>query len=214
MRQIINHFTDNDLYTFTCMYYVLQKYPRAETEYSFFDRNRTCYPKGFDALLREQLEHLAEVTITDEEREYMTSAFPFLPYWFINVFLRGFRFNSAELTITQDEEGLDKMVREHPHLTVVAAHPGEAATYERHLARMKLSENYYLDLSGSGGPLRFASTRNAIDKVGVERLLFGSDYPTCQAGIMIGSILMDYTLTDTEKEYIFSKNAKRLLKLD
>lgn len=105
MKQIITHFTDNDLYTFTCMYYVLQKYPRAETEYSFFDRNRTCYPKGFDVLLREQLEHLAEVTITDEEREYMTRTFPFLPYWFINVFLRGFRFNPAELTITQDEEG-------------------------------------------------------------------------------------------------------------
>ena len=105
MKQIINHFTDNDLYTFTCMYYVLQKYPRAETEYTFFDRNKTCYPKGFDALLREQLEHLAEVTITDEERAFMTRSFPFLPYWFINVFLRGFRFNSAELTITQDEEG-------------------------------------------------------------------------------------------------------------
>ena len=115
---------------------------------------------------------------------------------------------------TMDEEGLDKMVREHPNLTIVAAHPGEAQTYDRHLERMKWSENYYLDLSGSGGPLRFASTRNAIDKVGVERLLFGSDYPTCQAGIMIGSILFDYTLTDTEKEYIFSKNAKRLLKLD
>ena len=105
MKQIINHFTDNDLYTFTCMYYILQKYPRAETEYSFFDRNRTCYPKGFDALLREQLEHLAQVTITDEERKYMTRSFPFLPYWFINVFLRGFRFNPAELTISQDEEG-------------------------------------------------------------------------------------------------------------
>jgi nicotinate phosphoribosyltransferase len=87
------------------MYYILQKYPRAETEYRFFDRNRTCYPKGFDLLLREQLEHLAEVVITDEEREFMTRSFPFLPYWFINVFLRGFRFNPAELTISQDEEG-------------------------------------------------------------------------------------------------------------
>ena len=105
MKQIITHFTDNDLYTFTCMYYILQKYPRAETEYQFYDRNRTCYPKGFDALLREQLENLAELTITDEEREYMTRAFPFLPYWFVNVFLRGFRFNPAELTICQDEEG-------------------------------------------------------------------------------------------------------------
>ena len=105
MKQIVTHFTDNDLYTFTCMYYILQKYPRAETEYQFFDRNYTCYPKGFDALLREQLENLAELTITDEEREYMTRAFPFLPYWFVNVFLRGFRFNPAEITITQDDEG-------------------------------------------------------------------------------------------------------------
>ena len=112
MKQIVNHFTDNDLYTFTCMYYVLQKYPRAETEYQFFDRNRTCYPKGFDALLREQLNHLAEVVITDEERAFMTRTFPFLPYWFINVFLRGFRFNPAELSISQDDEGhLDIRVR-------------------------------------------------------------------------------------------------------
>ena len=105
MKQIINHFTDNDLYTFTCMYYILQKYPRAETEYCFFDRNHTCYPKGFDSLVREQLEHLRNVVITDEEREFMTRSFPFLPYWFINVFLRGFRFNPDELTISQDEEG-------------------------------------------------------------------------------------------------------------
>ncbi|MBR6630252.1 MAG: nicotinate phosphoribosyltransferase [Bacteroidaceae bacterium] len=105
MKPIIQHFTDNDLYTFTCMYYILQKYPRAETEYQFFDRHQTRYPEGFAQLLREQLEHLSEVTITDEECAFMTRAFPFLPYWFINVFLRGYRFNPSELTIRQDEEG-------------------------------------------------------------------------------------------------------------
>ena len=105
MKPIINHFTDNDLYTFTCMYYILQKYPRAETEYQFFDRRNTCYPKGFDSLLRQQLEHLSEVVITDEERKFMTRTFPFLPYWFINVFLRGYRFNPSELSIHQDAEG-------------------------------------------------------------------------------------------------------------
>lgn len=105
MKPIISHFTDNDLYTFTCMYYILQKYPRAEAEYRFFDRNATCYPPGFNELLREQLEHLAHVVITNEEREFMTRSFPFLPYWFINVFLRGYRFNPRELTVSQDEEG-------------------------------------------------------------------------------------------------------------
>lgn len=105
MKPIVNHFTDNDLYTFTCMYYILQKYPRAEVKYQFFDRNHTKYPKGFDALLREQLQHMQEVVITDEERAFMTRSFPFLPYWFINVFLRGYRFNPQELTISQDDEG-------------------------------------------------------------------------------------------------------------
>ena len=105
MKAIVNHFTDNDLYTFTCMYYILQKYPRAEVKYQFFDRNHTKYPKGFDALLREQLQHMQEVVITEEEMKFMSQTFPFLPYWFINVFLRGYRFNPNELTIAQDEEG-------------------------------------------------------------------------------------------------------------
>ncbi len=113
---------------------------------------------------------------------------------------------------TMNEESIDKMVAEHPKLTVVAAHPGERPTYLRHLERMKKHENYYLDLSGTG-MFRFASTRNAIDTVGVDRLLFGSDYPTCQAGMMLGGILMDYTLTDAEKEAILATNAKRLLNL-
>ena len=104
MKPIVNHFTDNDLYTFTCMYYILQKYPRAEVKYQFFDRNKTKYPKGFDALIREQLQHMQEVVITEEEMKFMSQTFPFLPYWFINVFLRGYRFNPNELTIAQDEE--------------------------------------------------------------------------------------------------------------
>ena len=106
---IIKHFTDNDLYTFTCQYYVLQTYPRAEVEYNFFDRNKTCYPNGFAALLREQLNHMRDVVITDEEINFMRSKCYYLPEWYFT-FLRGFRFNPNELAIGQDEEG---------HLSVV-----------------------------------------------------------------------------------------------
>ena len=45
MRPVITHFTDNDLYTFTCQYYILETYPRAEVEYTFTDRNGTVYPQ-------------------------------------------------------------------------------------------------------------------------------------------------------------------------
>ena len=71
MQAIINHLTDNDAYTFSCQYYVLQKYPRAEVEYTFFDRNRTIYPKGFAALLEEQIGMMPRVMITEQEIAFM-----------------------------------------------------------------------------------------------------------------------------------------------
>ena len=114
---------------------------------------------------------------------------------------------------TMDEEGINTLLKNHPKLVVVAAHPGEKPIFERHLERMKLHENYYLDLSGTG-MFRHAALRNAIDTVGVERFLYGSDYPVCNPGMLLGGVLLDYTLTDEEKEYILAKNAKRLLEIE
>ena len=105
MRQIINHFTDNDAYTFSCQYYVLQTYPRAEVEYTFFDRNKTRYPKGFGELVKEQLGLMPHVMITSEEIAFMKRKMYF-------TFLRGYRFNPHEVSVSQDEEGhLDISVR-------------------------------------------------------------------------------------------------------
>ncbi|MBQ9584293.1 MAG: nicotinate phosphoribosyltransferase [Bacteroidales bacterium] len=110
MKQLINHFTDNDLYTFTCQYYVLRQYPRAEVEYTFIDRNGTVYPKGFAELLQEQVNYMANVTITDQEVEYMKVKCYWLPLWFFT-FLRGYRFKPREVNISQDEDG-------HLHISV------------------------------------------------------------------------------------------------
>ena len=104
MKQIITHFTDNDLYTFSCQYYVLMKYPRAEVKYSFIDRNNTCYPQNFAALLQEQVDLMPSVKITEEEIAFMTSHCPWLPLWYFN-FLRGYTFNPKEVSIEQDAEG-------------------------------------------------------------------------------------------------------------
>ena len=104
MEQLIKHFTDNDAYTFSCLYYILQKYPRGEVEYTFYDRNHTVYPKGFDQLLQEQIDYMPNVVITDEEVEFMKRRMYFLPIWFFYV-LRGYRFNPKEVTINQDEAG-------------------------------------------------------------------------------------------------------------
>ncbi len=111
MQAIINHLTDNDAYTFSCQYYVLQKYPRAEVEYTFFDRNRTIYPKGFAALVEEQIGMMPRVMITEQEIAFMHRRMYYLPEWYFT-FLRGYRFNPHEVTVSQDEEGhLDIVVR-------------------------------------------------------------------------------------------------------
>ena len=110
MQQIIYHLTDNDAYTFSCQYYVLQKYPRAEVEYTFFDRNNTVYPKGFGELVKEQLGMMPRVMITDEEVQFMKRRMYYLPEWYFT-FLRGYRFNPHEVSVEQDEEG-------HLHISV------------------------------------------------------------------------------------------------
>lgn len=104
MKPIITHFTDNDLYTFTCQYYILETYPRAEVEYTFSDRNKETYPKGFDALLKEQVEYMRDVVITDEEVDFMTRKCVYLPLWYFT-FLKGYRFNPSEVNISEDKEG-------------------------------------------------------------------------------------------------------------
>lgn len=111
-----------------------------------------------------------------------------------------------------DDDNMDAMVRKHPDTLFVAAHPNEKPGYLRHLERMKLSENYYLDLSGTG-LFRHRMLRHGIDTHGAHRFLFGSDYPVCNPAMFIGGVALDSLLTEAEKQQIFSGNAKRLLGL-
>lgn len=107
-------------------------------------------------------------------------------------------------------DAMDKMVERHKDIVFVAAHPGEYDDVMRHLERMKMSENYYIDVSGYG-IFRYGMLKHVVDCFGADRVLFGSDYPTCNPGMYIGGVLFDELLSDTEKEKIFSLNAKRLL---
>ena len=110
------------------------------------------------------------------------------------------------------KEQMDAMVRRHPEVTFVAAHPGESTQFHRHLQRMKMSENYYLDVSGAG-LFRHRMLRYGIDACGAHRFLFGSDYPTCNPAMFIGGVALDILLTEEEKQLVFAENAKRILNL-
>ena len=145
MQQIIRHFTDNDAYTFSCQYYVLQTYPRAEVEYTFFDRNKTVYPQGFADLLNEQLGYMCNVVITEEEIAFMQKKMYYLPKWYF-IFLRGYRFNPHEVTVSQSPEGhLDISIRGKWHSTIMWEMPILSIVSElTHISRGD-SSNYNYD---------------------------------------------------------------------
>lgn len=104
MQRIINHFTDDDLYKFTMCCAVIDNFPRAQVKYTFADRNNTVYPRGFAEAVSEQVRMLEEVTVSEEEIEFMKRSCPYIPHWFYT-YLRGYRYNHRQVTVSQDAAG-------------------------------------------------------------------------------------------------------------
>lgn len=104
MRQIITRFTDDDLYKFTMCCAVIDNYPRTQVKYEFIDRNSAIYPEGFADELRRQIKALESVVITDEEIRFMQRRCGYIPDWFYS-YLKGFRYNSSTMSVSQDSEG-------------------------------------------------------------------------------------------------------------
>lgn len=104
MKQIISHFTDDDLYKFTMCCAVIDNFPRARVKYSFTDRSGLVYPEGFADRLMEQIVMLENLAITDEEIDFMKRKCAYIPHWFYN-YLKGYRFKREWVTARQDEQG-------------------------------------------------------------------------------------------------------------
>ena len=104
MRQIITHFTDDDLYKLSMCCAVIDNYPRAMVKYMFVDRNNTVYPEGFADELNRQVEALESVSVTQEEIDFMKRKCYYIPNWFYP-YLKGFRFSKEWVKAWQDEEG-------------------------------------------------------------------------------------------------------------
>lgn len=103
MEQIIKHFTDTDLYKLTMACAIIDNYPRAMVKYEFVDRDNTVYPNGFADAVNEQIAYLENLTITDEEINFMKRKCYYLPNWFYT-YLKGFRYKKEWVNCYQDEE--------------------------------------------------------------------------------------------------------------
>ena len=112
---------------------------------------------------------------------------------------------------SMDDEQMDIMIKNHPKVTFVAAHPGDRNTYGFHLERLKKYSNAYLDLSGTG-LFRYGMLKHGVDIVGAEKFLFGTDYPITNPHMYVQAVEFE-KIREEDKDLIFYKNAKRLLAL-
>lgn len=105
MGQIINSILDTDLYSFSIQYLYLQKFPRAKGTFKFKDRSNTVYPEGFAEKVMSEVRKMDNLQLQDDEAEWMENKLYYFPKWYITTFLKGYRFNSKEVSLWQDEEG-------------------------------------------------------------------------------------------------------------
>lgn len=99
---IIQHFTDNDLYKFSVMHAIQRLYPWSYVKYEFINRGETVFPEGFADKLRKEVNSMAELKLTKEEKKFIECRCYFFDPVFID-FLEGYRYDPEEVHISQDK---------------------------------------------------------------------------------------------------------------
>lgn len=114
-------------------------------------------------------------------------------------------------TLPNEQEEMTHMVREHPDVTFVAAHPNDKAVFLTQLERMETCPNLYLDLSGTG-IFRYGAVAYGVNRLGSRRFLFGTDYPICNPRMYVQALYQE-PISQSDRENILYENARRLLGL-
>lgn len=94
---------DTDLYKFTTSYAYIKLFPYAMGTFAFTDRDETEYSEDFLAELKSAIKSLAEVRLTEEEKDYMYAHCRFIPlvYW---EWLSSFRFEPEKIKVYLDDK--------------------------------------------------------------------------------------------------------------
>lgn len=112
MKPIIKHFDDFDAYKVTMLYYIFKNFPNAKTSWSFYNRGGHKFPKGFDSLLREQIEFFTDLKFTPEietnfRKNFVKTDGTSLFTEDFYQFLRDFRFDPNQVYINQVDNDLN-----------------------------------------------------------------------------------------------------------
>lgn len=97
-----------------------------------------------------------------------------------------------------------------PDLKLIIAHPTASVTdYNDRLDLIRQYPNAALDISGSG-PNSWRMVKNGINRAGVDKILFGTDFPLRNPGMYVAGVLAE-RLSEEETRAVFSENFRRML---
>lgn len=105
MRQLFDSMLFSDSYKFTMGQAVRNLYPDVEAKIEFFNRGRTVFPHGFADKLREQIDAMADVSLSNAEADYMLNTYNYYSNSYVD-WLKKYRFNPKEVTIFQNSGNL------------------------------------------------------------------------------------------------------------
>lgn len=110
-RLVVRDFTDGeDLYDYS-MGVVAQRWPEAQAIYRYTNRDAEHrFRDGFDKELREQLELLAQLSVSEDAIRFFLEKTPWLPRPYLQ-WLRQYRFDPDQVEIAQKDGRLDLRVR-------------------------------------------------------------------------------------------------------
>ena len=101
MKPVYHSILDNDFYKFTMQYAVTKLYPDVIARYKFINRGQHEFPKGFAEELQKQVNSMADLALTKDEKKFLHENCPYLSPAYLD-FLQGYRYDPTEVKISQD----------------------------------------------------------------------------------------------------------------
>jgi len=102
---MIQSILDNDLYKFSMQQAVHMLYPRAQAHYEFINRGLTPFPDGFALKVKAQIEKMADLKLSFDQKAFLETACYFLTPVYLD-YLESYRYDPGEVTIQQDKDVL------------------------------------------------------------------------------------------------------------
>ncbi|WP_185872064.1 nicotinate phosphoribosyltransferase [Blattabacterium cuenoti] len=97
---IISSLLDNDFYKFTMQNAVLKLFPLVKAKYEFINRGKYSFPKNFANILKENLNKMSYLKLSNKERIFLEKYCPYLDSSYLD-FLNQYQYNPKEVNIYQ-----------------------------------------------------------------------------------------------------------------